>query len=203
LLAEKLKGFRTGKTVILGLTRGGVMAAHEVARALKVPWDALVVKKIGAPGNEELAIGAVGPDKVVVWDEGLYQRLGVDEENKKRLLTLKSQEREEKEKFFRQGKKALDLKGKTVILVDDGIATGATTEAGIVWIKSQNPQKVILAVPVAPPDAVEKLKPLVDDLICLQVEPDFWAVGQFYDEFSQVSDEEVIKFLKDFEEVSK
>lgn len=183
------------KTIVLGLARGGVVVASEVARALKVPLDVLVVRKIGAPQEPELAIGAVGPDKIVVWDEELCQRLDLDEEEKKRLLQLKSQEREEKEKFLRRDRPPLDLKGKTVMLVDDGIATGATMEAAVRWIKTQNPQKIILAVPVAPPEAVEKLTPLVNDLICLQVESDFGAVGQFYEEFGQAEDEEVKRIL--------
>lgn len=195
LLAEKLKDSISGETVVLGLTRGGAVVAHEVAKTLGIPWDVLVVKKIGAPENEELAIGAVGPDKVVVWEERLCQTLGVNEEYKKKILATKSAEREEKEKFFRQGRQPLTLAGKTVILVDDGIATGSTTQAAVEWIKTQNPQKITLAVPVAPPDALEKLKPLVDELICLQVESEFWAVGQFYEEFGQISDEEVIKLL--------
>lgn len=195
LLSQKLKKLKGEELVALGLTRGGVLVAYEIAQNFKAPLDILVVKKIGSPTNEELAIGAVGPDEVVIWEERLCQQLGVDDKQKRRLLNIKFQEREEKEKFFRQGKKALSLKGKAVILVDDGIATGATTQAAITWIKTQNPQKIILAVPVAPPDAVEKLKPLVDELICLKIEPEFWAVGQFYEEFSQVSDEEVIKLL--------
>jgi len=194
-LVEKLKKFKGPKTLVLGLARGGVVMASEIAKALGASLDVLVVKKIGAPGNEELAIGAVGPDEVVVWDKELCQRLGVDKKVKSEKLKVKSEERQEKERFLRGGKPPSDLVGKTVVLVDDGIATGATAKAAITWIKTQNPEKLILAIPVAPPDSVEKLKPIVDELICLQVEPDFWAVGQFYREFPQVEDEEVIQLL--------
>lgn len=196
LLAERLKKISPAEAVVLGLTRGGVVVAREIAQALKIPLDILVVKKIGAPGQEELAIGAVGPEGVVVWDEELCQRLGVDEKIKKEKLKIKNEEREEAERLLRGKEKPLDLGGKTVILADDGIATGASVEAAVAWIKTQNPQKIILAVPVAPPDAIEKLRPEVDDIICLQVESEFWAVGQFYKEFSQVSDEEVIKIYE-------
>lgn len=195
LLAQKLKKFKGRETVILGLARGGVVVASEITQILNLPLDILVVKKIGAPGQEELAIGAVGPEGIVIWDEALCQRLGVDEELRKEKLKMKNEEREETERRLRGGKVPPSLKGKKVILIDDGMATGTTVEAAVVWIKTQSPQKVILAVPVAPPDTVAKLKPEVDEIICLQVELEFWAVGQFYEEFSQVTDEEVIKLL--------
>lgn len=195
ILAQKLKDFKGKDVIILGLARGGVVVAWEIAEDLQAPFDVLVVRKIGAPGNEELAIGAVGPDKTVFWEEALCRGLGVDENYKKKILEIKAKEREEKEDLLRQGRKALLLKGKAVILVDDGIATGATTQAALFWIKSQKPQKVILATPVAPPEVVEKLRPQVDKLICLKIEPDFWAVGQFYEEFSQVEDKEVKRIL--------
>lgn len=195
LLARKFKKLKGQKVVVLGLARGGVVVAKEIANVLNAPLDALVVKKIGSSGNEELALGAVGPERIVIWDEDLCQRVGADEDYKEKALAIKSQEREEKEQFLRQGRKPLDLFKKTVILVDDGIATGATALAAVAWVKSQNPEKIILAVPVAPPDTLEKLRPQVDYLVCLKVEIEFWAVGQFYKEFPQVSDEEVVKLL--------
>lgn len=195
MLAQKLKDFQEEEILVLGLTRGGVVVAHEVAQELGAPWDILVVKKIGAPGNPELALGAVGPDKVVIWDEKLCQRVGVDEETKGEMLKSKSYEREEKEKFLRQGRKLLSLEGKMVILVDDGIATGATTLTAVRWVQTQRPKKTILAVPVAPPDALEKLINEVDEIICLETPWDFAAVGQFYEDFPQVSDEEVRKIF--------
>lgn len=195
LLATELKNLKVHKAVILGLVRGGVVVAYEMAKALNLPLDVLVVKKIGAPGNEELAIGAVGPDEVVVWDKELCQRLGVDKKVKGEKLKVKSEERQGKESFLRRGKPPSDLLEKTVVLTDDGIATGATAEAAIKWIKTQKPEKIILAIPVAPPEVVRKLKLKVDKLICLKIEPDFWAVGQFYQEFPQVSDQEVAKLL--------
>ncbi|MDP3998875.1 MAG: phosphoribosyltransferase family protein, partial [bacterium] len=161
LLAQKLKKFKGQEAVVLGLARGGVVVAKEVANILNAPLDALVVKKIGAPGNPELAIGAVGPKRVTYWDDALCQRLGISEYIRNQELGVRNQEREDREKLLRGKKPYLKLKGKTVVLVDDGIATGATTLAAISWIKSQNPGRVILAVPVAPADTVEKLKPQV------------------------------------------
>lgn len=208
LLAEKLKNFKAGEAVVLGLARGGVVTAAEIAKALKASLDVLVVKKIGAPGNPELAIGAVGPPatparsaggrgpkKTVFWNEELCRSFGVDEVYRRKALWVKSSEQKEKEKALRGGRSVVSLKGKIAILVDDGIATGATVEAAITWIRKQKPKKLVLAVPVAPPDTVEKFKTKVDGLICLQIEPDFWAVGQFYKEFPQVEDEQVIKIL--------
>lgn len=195
LLAEKLKSPKGRETVVLGIARGGVVVAYEVAKKLGAPLDVLVVKKIGAPGNPELAIGAVGPQKTVVWDEELSLRLGVGEDYREYALKQKSAEQKEKEKTLRGQKPLPTLAGKMVILVDDGIATGATTEAAVAWIRNQDPKKIILAVPVAPPDSVEKLRSQVDELICLRIEPDFWAVGQFYQEFPQVEDEEVIELI--------
>lgn len=196
LLAQKLKGYSGEGTIVLGLARGGVVIASQVAKILQASWNVLVVKKIGAPSNPELAIGAVGPDRVVVWDEALCQNLDVSEKEKAKLLEFKSKEREAKENFFHQGRERLNLKEKTIILVDDGIATGATTEAAVEWIRLQKPNKIILAVPVAPPDALEKLKPEVEEIVCLETPWGFGAVGQFYRDFSQVTDEEVVELLE-------
>lgn len=175
---------------------------RKLAEALKAPLDVLITRKIGAPGNPELAIGAVGPStgsgqgpvRIIDWD--LAGRVGADKdylESKIENLKLEIKEREGK---FRAGKKTLEVAGKTVILTDDGIATGATIEAGIAWLKSQKVKKIILAVPVAPPEVVEKLRPLVDEFVCLDQPEFFAAVGQFYQEFPQVSDETVIKILR-------
>lgn len=196
LLSQRLKYLKGERVIVLAIPRGGVVVGYEVAESLGCLLDIIVVKKIGAPGNEELAIGAVGPENIVVWDESLCRRVGVGGKIKEEKWQIKSKEREEKERLLRGKQPLPELSGKTVILVDDGVATGATTEAAIRFVQGQNPQKIILAVPVAPPDSVEKLKPQVDELICLEVEPDFWAVGQFYQEFPQVEDEEVIKILR-------
>lgn len=196
LLAQNLVGFnKEGETVVLGLARGGMVVAQAVAKALGAPLDVLVVKKIGAPGNEELGIGAVGPDKTVVWDEELCARLGIEEKVKSEKLKVKSKEREEKEKLLRQDRQPLDLTGKTVILVDDGIATGATAKAAAEWIKTQNPNRIILAVPVMPEDMVEKLELYFDKIVCLKSSEYFISVGQFYREFGQVGDEKVVEIL--------
>jgi len=196
LLAEKLKHLKGEETIVLVIPRGGVVVGAEIAKALSCPLDIIVTKKIGAPGNPELAIGAVGPEMIKVIDESLARRTGADEEYIEREIKKLSNEVIKKEKRLRSEKKPLEISGKTVILTDDGIATGATTQAALEYIKTKQPKKLILAIPVAPLESVEKLKPLVDEFIYLSTPALFWAVGQFYQEFEQVEDEEVIKILR-------
>jgi putative phosphoribosyl transferase len=175
--------------------RGGVVVGKELAKALDCSLDVLVTKKIGAPGNPELAIGAIGPDGTVVLNQDLVPKTGADKEYISKQQKAISEEVKRKMKAFRKGKRRLNLKGKAVILTDDGIATGATVEASIKWIKTQKPKKVILAVPVAAPDSLAKLAPLVDEVVCLDQPYFFAAVGQFYQSFPQTTDEEVIEML--------
>lgn len=195
-IKKRIRRLADANPFVLAIPRGGVVVGDVIAQELSCPLDVVVVKKIGAPGNQELAIGAVGPEGIVVWNEEICGRLGIERPASSRLSRDSGEARQEKEKTLRGNKALADLEDKTVILVDDGIATGATTEVAIKWIKSKNPQKIVIATPVAPPDSIEKLRPLVDDIICLTVESDFWAVGQFYQEFPQVEDEEVMKILR-------
>jgi len=193
-LADKLNYFKNKSLVILAIPRGGVVIGKILAQELDCPLDVLAVKKIGAPGNPELAVGAIGPDNVVVWNNDLLHSLGLrpkdlEEEIKNEKLKMKNYN----EKFKMR---EISLAGKTVILTDDGIATGATIKAAITWIKTQKPNKIILAVPVAPQEVVEKFKNLVDELVVLETPAFFGAVGQFYQEFEQASDEEVVELLR-------
>ncbi len=195
LLFKEIKKRNYRDPFVLAVPRGGVVVAQVIASKLNCPIDMVVVKKISSPPNPELAIGAVGPEETVVWNKEVCKQLSIDESIKYQVLRIKYKEREEKERTLRGNRPLPDLKEKTVILVDDGIATGATIEAAIKWVKTKNPKKIVLAAPVVPADSVEKLKKLVDETIFLSVEPDFWAVGQFYREFPQVTDEEVINIL--------
>ena len=192
---EDIKKLREGK-VILAIPRGGVVVGKELAQALNCPLDVLITRKIGAPGNPELGIGAVGPGGIRIIDWDLAGRVGADKNYLESKIENLKFEIGEREKKFRVGKKPLEIKDKTVILTDDGIATGATIEAAIAWLKSQKAKKIILAVPVAPPEVIKKLKPLVDELICLDQPEFFAAVGQFYQEFEQISDNEVLELLE-------
>lgn len=196
ILAEKLAYLKDRKDiVVLGIPRGGVVVAAEVSKILKSPLSVIVIRKLGIPSHPELAFGAVDADGNVVLDKEMVGRLGLSRRTISEVREREQGEAERREKLFRKNKDELDLKGKLIILVDDGIATGATTEAAIKCIKKNDPLKLILAAPVAPPETVDKLRPSVDDLIVLQTPSDFMAVGQFYSYFPQVSDEEVINLL--------
>ncbi|PJE67514.1 phosphoribosyl transferase [Candidatus Shapirobacteria bacterium CG10_big_fil_rev_8_21_14_0_10_40_9] len=195
-LADKLLSYKATKNlIVLAIPRGGVVVGKILSQALNCPLDVLITRKIGAPGNPELAVGAVGPGGIRIIDWELAKRVGADGEYLKAQSSKLQSEIQEREKKFRARKKPLEVTGKTVILTDDGIATGATIEAAIAWLKSQKAKKIILAVPVAPPEVVEKLRPLVDELICLDQPEFFAAVGQFYQEFEQVTDDKVVQLL--------
>jgi len=195
LLARELLRYRDRSAVVLAIPRGGVVVGREVADALKAALDVVVVRKIGAPGNEELAIGAVGPGATVIWNEDLLPWLGIGRRTMERLLQEKEQEREAREKRLRGDRPMPDLTGRVIILVDDGIATGSTVAVAARWVKTQRPERMVLAVPVAPPEAVERMRGLFDEVVCLSTPEEFFAVGQFYEEFPQVSDEEVRELL--------
>lgn len=194
LLAQRLKN--TEADLVLGIPRGGVVVAKEVSDELKLPLDVLVTRKIGAPGQEELALGAVDPDGEVVWEQGLLSQLTVESEELKEKIREQWKELKRREDVYRAGKSELDVQGKAVILVDDGIATGATTLSAVRYLKRHN-AKVVLAVPVASKEAIKKLKGQVGDVIVLSQPEHFQSVGEFYQQFLPVSDEEVIQLLQD------
>lgn len=196
LLSKKLLSLRAPNTVVVGLARGGVVVAHELAKAMSVPLDVLVVKKIGAPHNPELALGAMAPDGVSVIDWRMAHLVGTDEDYINSQSSLLEDEIRQKTLLYRKGKKPLVVREKTVILVDDGVATGATLEAAIKWLRKKKAYSIIVAVPVAPPEVVVKVKPETDDCIVLQEPEDLVAVGQFYEHFEQIEDADVIHLLR-------
>lgn len=196
LLAKKLEKFAGKKdTLVLGLARGGVVTAKVIATYLSVPLDALVVKKIGAQSNPELAIGAVAPKNTVFWNKDLIKRLKISKEEKEKLKILKSVERNVQEKALR-GDKPLDILEKTVILVDDGIATGASVLAALKFLRKGKVKRVILASPVIAEDTKRDIKKYFDMVVSIKTTNNFYAVGQFYKDFPQIENEEVIKFLQ-------
>ncbi len=196
-LAEHLLPLAKGEVVVLAIPRGGVVVADEVASCLEAALDLVIPRKIGAPGNPELAIGAVVGEKVII-NEELKRALGVSDEYIKKEVEKELNEIARRREKYLGERRPLDLKNKTVVIVDDGLATGYTAKAAIASVKQDNPQKVILAVPVAPTDTYERLKEEVDEIVCLNVSEMFFAVGQFYSDFSQISDEEVIDILKKY-----
>lgn len=197
LLAAELKKFGSEKTVVLGIPRGGIIVAREVASILKADLDVVLSRKLGAPANPELAIGALSEDGHMVLDTTLVFSMGIDEryiaQEKKRQLN----EIERRIQEYRSVKAKVPLGGKTVIITDDGIATGATMEAALWIAKHEEPSTLVAAVPVAPADSLVKLAVTADNVICLRAPAWFRAVGQFYQEFIQVDDEEVVKILKE------
>lgn len=190
---EKYKGHPDA--IILAIPRGALEIGAVLRDELELPLDIIVTKKIGAPGNEEYAIGVVGPDGQYEVNEGVVAMYGIpreyiEDEAKRLRHVIKRRYRD-----YRGDHPLPDLKNKTVIIVDDGIATGFTTLAAVNYAHRQNPEKVVLAVPVSAEDSYHKLEPKVDELICLDVRSDFYAVGQFYQNFNQVSDEEAKRIL--------
>lgn len=187
------KGYKS--PVVLAIPRGGVVVGYEVARILGAPLDVVIPRKIGAPGNPELAIGAVGQDGTLVLDQGLVRTLGVSEEYLRGECDRQSAEIARRLAAYRQGHPAVDLEGMTVIVVDDGIATGATVLAALRSLRPSRPERVVLAVPVAPADTLDRLASEADEVDCLSTPEPFYAVGQFYHHFEQTSDEEVSDLL--------
>lgn len=192
ILAQRLKSIKAD--LVLGIPRGGVVVAKEVARELNLPLDVLVVRKIGAPMQEELALGAVDPDGETVWEENLLGEVGIRREGLGDAIRNEWKEVKRREDVYRAGKADLNVENKRVILVDDGIATGATTLAAVSYLK-RHKAKVVLAIPVAAEEAVNKIKPQVDEAIFLEIPEYFQAVGQFYHQFPQISDQEVVQLL--------
>ncbi|MDO9094250.1 MAG: phosphoribosyltransferase family protein [Rubrivivax sp.] len=198
LLAEHLAARNwPGRCVVLALPRGGVPIGAIVARALGAPLDLLLVRKIGAPGQPELAVAAVvdGTPPQLVVDETLCAALGVDRHYIDARMAEELREIERRRRTYLRGRAPLDITGATAIVVDDGIATGTTVRAALRALRQRNPQRLVLAVPVAPEDTLEALQGEVDDVVCLQTPWPFHAIGQFYRDFHQVGDDEVLAEL--------
>lgn len=182
--------------VVLGITRGGIVVAAEVAKTLRLPLDIIVVKKLGAPHNPELAVGAIGPDNTVYLDKKLLQMLRVTREELMPIVVAREHERFEQEILFRGDTKPLPVRGKRVILADDGIATGATVLCALGHLRRQHVREVVLAVPVIAEDVLHGLSEEFDSVVALRVERQFRAVGQFYRNFRQVSNTDVKKLIR-------
>lgn len=181
--------------IILGLARGGVVTAYEVASGLNAPLNVIVVRKIGAPSNEELALGAIAEHGEGIFNEQLIGILGVSPDFLKKAIEREKKILKERLDLYRGNSPELIIKGKTVILVDDGIATGASMRVAIQSVRDAGAKKIVLAVPVAAPDSLRKIAKEVDEVVCLSSPIFFEAVGAFYKAFEQTSDEEVIHLL--------
>lgn len=194
-LAQKLKAYEGTNPIVLALPRGGVPVGYEVAQFLHAPLDVFVVRKVGPPWNPEFGVGAVAPG-VRIFDEDSLQMLGLTKSDLTPVIEREEEEVKRRLNLYRQEESFPTLEGKTVILVDDGVATGITTRAAVQALKALKPLQLILAVPVGALEAIHALEKSVDQLICLEIPPLFYAVSAFYERFPQVSDEEVIYLLK-------
>ncbi len=196
-LAKQLTEYKDKKDVIvLGLPRGGVPVAYEVAKTLHAPLDVFIVRKLGVPGQPELAMGALASGGVRVMNDNVIRQSGVSEKQIEEIVEQERQILKEREEIYRQTRPNVEIAGKTVLLVDDGLATGASMRAAVSALQELNPEKIIIAVPTAPADTCEDFKSQVDQVVCLRNPSPFWGVGGSYQNFSQTSNEEVRELLE-------
>jgi putative phosphoribosyl transferase len=195
-LASALAGYRGRDVLVLGLPRGGIPVAHQVAAALGAPLDVLVVRKLGVPCQPELAFGAIGEGDVRVLNDHVLRRIQVSADDLAAVEDAERIELDRRVRLYRGGRPGLPLAGRVVLIVDDGFATGATARAAALVARAQGAATVVLAAPIGAPDTVAQLRGVADDVVCLGVPHGFTAVGQGYDDFSQTSDEEVCSLLQ-------
>jgi predicted phosphoribosyltransferase len=185
-----------GDIVVLALPRGGVPVAAEVARELGAPMDVLVARKLGAPSQPELGIGAIAENGAVFLDRSTIGALNLDGEEVERIAVRELQEVHRRTRAYRQGRPLPDLRRQTVLLVDDGIATGGTMKAAIRAVRELGAARIVVAIPVGPGSTLDDLRPEVDDVVCPLVRDDLYAIGEWYDDFSQLSDDQVLEILR-------
>jgi putative phosphoribosyl transferase len=194
-LAFRLAAHHFVDPLVLGLPRGGIPVAFEVAMALHAPLDVLVVRKLGCPGQPELGLGAIGEDGVRVLNSDLIRQSGVTEGELAAVMHAEQAELARRLDRYREGRPPKPIEGRTVLLIDDGLATGFTARAAVEVARGRGACRVILAVPVAPSEAVAELRSVADQVVCVETPRWFSAIGEFYDDFSQTSDEEVARLL--------
>ena len=201
-LAARLMSFAAEKPVVYALPRGGVPVAAEVAAALGAPLDLIFVRKIGAPSQPELALGALveGAESVVVWNEDIVRQAGVTKTDRETLAALARAEIGRRRAVLARSLQQISAKDRTAIVIDDGIATGATARAAVRALRKTGARRVILAVPVSPRETAERMRREADVFICLEAPADFSGVGGFYADFTQVPDDEVVRILRHFDQ---
>ncbi len=182
--------------LVIALPRGGVPVGYEVARALGAPLDVMQVRKLGVPGREELAMGAIASGGVRIVSETVVEALGIPERVIATVAAAEAQELERRERIYREGRLFPEVRGRTVILVDDGLATGSTMRAAAAALRSLGAARLVAAVPVAPREGCDAMWEVVDDVVCARIPERFLAVGEWYEDFSQTSDEEVSELLR-------
>ncbi|MDI9578672.1 MAG: phosphoribosyltransferase [Thermoproteota archaeon] len=195
-LASALTDFSFKEGMVLAIPRGGVVVGYEIASALNFKLDVIIPRKIGTPDNPELAIGAVTEDGTMILDDSLIMYLGVSNDYIYQESERQKQEIRRRQNFYRQGVSEPEIKDKNVIVVDDGIATGYTMKAALASVRNRGAATLTVAIPVGPPSTIKELKHQADNIVCLYTPEYFQAIGQFYSDFSQTTDKEVIELLK-------
>lgn len=196
-LAEKLMAYANRPdAVVLALPRGGVPVGYEVARALNAPLDVFLVRKLGVPDQEELAMGAIASGGVRVLNEDVVTQLGISEDVIDAVASEESRELRRREELYRDDRPMPEVRGATVILVDDGLATGSTMRAAVAALRRQGPARIVVAVPVGAAETCDELRRTADEVVCDRTPEPFWAVGIWYDDFMQTTDEEVHNLLE-------
>lgn len=195
-LARLLRPLKQKDPIVLGLPRGGVPVAYQVAHKLNLPLDVIIVRKLGVPSQPELAFGAVGEDGAIFLNEHIIKELAISKDIQLRIESRERQEISKRAERFRRNQKPLDIKGRAVIIVDDGIATGATMQVACLVAKARGASEVIVAAPVAARDSVKKLQSVTDSCIVLSFPENFSAVGQWYEDFTTTTDDDVIRILQ-------
>ncbi|MEW6047269.1 MAG: phosphoribosyltransferase family protein [Bacillota bacterium] len=196
ILAEHLSPYKGQRALVLAVPRGGVVVGDEVATALDAQLDVVITRKIGAPAQPELAIGAVAPDGTVLCDPRLAGYFNLPEDYISSKAEEERKEIQRRLERYRERRPLPEMRGRILIVVDDGIATGLTITAAVKWLRGKDPARLVLAVPVAPPEAISRLKSEVDEVVCPYTPEPFFAVGQFYHVFDQTPDEVVVSILQ-------
>jgi len=195
-LAKELGNYKDEiHAIVLGLPRGGVPVAYEVAESLHLPLDVFLVRKLGVPGQPELAMGAIASGGVRVLNDRVIRRAGISEGQIEKTVQKEKEKLQKREEAYRGSRREIKIKGKTVLLIDDGLATGASMRAAISALRDLNPKKIVVAVPTAPPDTCQEIKSEVDQVVCLETPTPFWGVGGSYQNFSQTSNKDVRQLL--------
>lgn len=195
-LAGQLGAYAADRPIVLALPRGGVVTAYEIARALHAPLDVLVVRKLGALAQPEFGVGAIAPGGVRIVDRASVRLAGMDDADVAAVIEREQSELARRERVYRAGRARLDVRGRTVIVVDDGVATGVTVRAALAYLRARGATRVILAVGVIAAETAERLRREVDDLVCILVPETLDSVGLFFDDFPQVEDDEVVDLLE-------